>query len=71
MDMNAKARLFICLALVAGSILAGPASVHLGVQQSLAVDLTYAFLSGGIAMAIMTVKADMDAMDGDPRLNKK
>jgi hypothetical protein len=58
--MNAKDLLFICLALVAGSVLAAPASVHIGLPWNAAIDLSYVFLFGGIMTALMTVKADND-----------
>lgn len=56
--MNVKKLLFICLALIAASILVAPASVRFGVQWTTATDVSYLFLIGGILMAMMTIRAE-------------
>ena len=56
--MSAKKLLFMCLALIAASILVAPASVRFGIRWATATDVSYLFLMGGILTAIMTIDAE-------------
>jgi hypothetical protein len=58
--MNARGLLFACLALIIGSIVLIPASVHLGLGSDTASTLSSLSLLGGIGTAFMTVKAEID-----------
>ena len=58
--MNAKNLLFMCLGLVAASIIVAPASLRIGVQWATATDISYLFLIGGIVMAMMTIRAEKE-----------
>jgi|WetSurMetagenome_2_1015567.scaffolds.fasta_scaffold548080_1 hypothetical protein len=58
--MNAKNLLFICLGLIAASIMVAPASLRIGIQWGTATDISYLFLISGIVMAMMTIKAEKE-----------
>ncbi len=58
--MNVKKLLFMCLALIAASILVAPASVRFGIRWTTATDVSYLLLIGGILMAMMTIGAEKE-----------
>ena len=68
--MNATKRLFICLAMIAASVLVAPASMHFGVRWATATDITYLFLACGIFMAMMTIEAEKNEDNGPTCRNK-
>ena len=61
--MNARGFLFTCLALIVGSIVIMPMTLYLGVQKDMASTLSSLSLLGGIGMAFLTVKKEMDDED--------
>ena len=56
--MDATKLFFVCLALIASSILVVPASVTFGVLWASAIDISYLLLICGMLMAIMTIRAE-------------
>lgn len=58
--MNARELLFVCLALVIGSIVVVPASAFLGVKGNMASALSSLAMLGGIVTAFLTVKEERD-----------
>jgi hypothetical protein len=61
--MNASGLLFACLALITGSIVLVPLSIHLGVRGDAASALSSLSLLGGIGAAFLTVKKEMEARE--------
>jgi len=61
--MNARGFLFACLALITGSIVLMPLTVHLGLRVDVASALSSLSLMGGIGTAFLTVKKETEAED--------
>lgn len=58
--MNARGLLFACLALIMGSIVLIPMSIHMGISGNTASTLSSISLIGGIGAAFLTVKKEME-----------
>lgn len=61
--MNARGLLFTCLALITGSIVLIPMSIHLGIPGNMASTLSSLSLMCGIGAAFLTVKKETEAED--------